>query len=1251
MNEEKALGFGHLFKSRLVSISQKGHRVNCFFAMDPALDVLDRALRGDAGALSFLERTASIYVLDATSPGTPTTYGCWNFINEALNVVERYESNPSAAAHGAEVNLDGHVQLLATISKRAARRSPAFDRNLIGTCLANASQYHASPAEAQVLIDLNSQLRERVMGRIASMAFDFSFHNRQRQFHSAFSNPVAMENLCCVVASNSISSGPTAVRHLVMDWIVPSVDNMPPFSVAAVTLHLASEAMIKSAPAGTKEVLKNLSPAVVAQILAPLLADAIRESDVSHGCGHGQATVMSQNNNQRLASLLLRAFERWCSAMDISITQLRKLCIGSQVNIVEVMSDSLYSDSDVVTDALAELFETILRRNAENMANLEGIKLTRSFLGNESLSSSPLAATEDIMREEERERDLILTEFISAVGLQRFRFTGRQSHGDVAVCRCLARIASLIAMASQSSLRSAQQHGSAAGLIDLLLKAAAHPSVHVCGIALEALPRLVCPETNLSIRLLPVLQRRAIIPHSHVGISPSLDASDHCGVDFHEFESFREHLLSDGLLACYRNGRGFYMESCASAVDEFCAAPTSVKVSFQLEAALFCLCAVALDASKRALLLNASPAAQAAASKASALRQGHDESGSVAEDARHHDTQLGRCTSALAKKPVCATSNPLTLTQMCRFLGKYANWYSKSPTNGLLDTAADLALSSFSQASSAFHDDAIARVMVKEMTISPFAEAATALRNILCRSPAHFATPRALVVLGGGWESSYNTTCEDISIEDREVICSGICRVLAALPTDQWVSSLSALARPTIGCLETVSKTADGALSTDSMRKNTEQLFSIIQRGADEIRLLSTMIRTFNKAAARGFAQMASGCKSSAEGHKGSEHPSLAILQRAWPCILHMAEKFGQHEVISAAVEDFLIVAVAIQQHDGTACSMLQELCETALNTIAVNAKNCEAPSTSMLLFVREFVEIYGSQANASALAELDGSGSTPPECITAHELTKRLLFVSFEAVQLMVGDLWTYEKEQGRGQKPFEGSPGPMLEPKPKDQNKHPAALSLFFTVLTSCVQRCPVLLLRLPPGPGGDRNEDGFFNGMVEAAAATLNENEIDAARSAMIFLRAVVDLNENSKKNHSSEVNRQLTVRITDSAIAKVRQTIMMELIRGACGTCPREVLDPAASLLHSVLKAAPREEAEAIAVAALQQEQFLLGDDARGVSLVVMGKCANGFCPPSVLMDFFADLWLMHQNDDAGGVAGGDVLIQFARKYSA
>ena len=298
--------------------------------MEPALNVLDRALRGDPGALSFLEKTASIYILDATNANAPKTYGCWDFLNQALSEVERYEQSQANNSSGHVISLEGHVQLLSIMSQKAARRSPYSDRRLIGICISNAAvaQHHTS---AQALIDLNCQTRERVMGRIAAMAFDFSFHRlRQQHYRSAFSNPIAMEGLCAIIAANSISNGPAAVHDFAIDWIIPSVSHMPPFAVASVILHLAIESMGNAAPAGTEDQLRKLSAPILTKVIGPLLIDALRESDTNESVeSHGIDNIAS---NQRLATIAMRTLERWCASTSQTIADLNRICIGTMVS-------------------------------------------------------------------------------------------------------------------------------------------------------------------------------------------------------------------------------------------------------------------------------------------------------------------------------------------------------------------------------------------------------------------------------------------------------------------------------------------------------------------------------------------------------------------------------------------------------------------------------------------------------------------------------------------------------------------------------------------------------------------------------------------------------------------------------------------------------------------------------------------------------------------------------------------------------
>jgi hypothetical protein len=333
--------------------------------MSQALSVLDHAIRGDPDGLSFLEQTTSIYVLDAaTTPGRPRTYGWWNFLNDALNDVERHESGeegrhnhfyPHRSYVGSDRRrLDAHVRLLATIARRVARRSPAMDRRLVGTCLANASMSHmkslACGDMAQSLLNNNDELRERNMGRIAAIVFDYSYHRGgtngrvdddddhddwdgggiypHRPTRSAFSDPVAMEQLCGILAANAVSSGPVAVRHLVSDWIVPSIDSLPTFAVVAVMSYIAVEAMEEDRPAGTRDVMMSLMPSVFRCALGPILVDSLRGGDergedAMVESGDGGTSGRGRGGRGTIASLAMRSLDSWCTVNSIGAVKLR----------------------------------------------------------------------------------------------------------------------------------------------------------------------------------------------------------------------------------------------------------------------------------------------------------------------------------------------------------------------------------------------------------------------------------------------------------------------------------------------------------------------------------------------------------------------------------------------------------------------------------------------------------------------------------------------------------------------------------------------------------------------------------------------------------------------------------------------------------------------------------------------------------------------------------------------------------------
>jgi hypothetical protein len=214
---------------------------------------------------------------------------------------------------------------------------------------------------------------------------------------------------------------------------------------------------------------------------------------------------------------------------------------------------------------------------------------------------------------------------------------------------------------------------------------------------------------------------------------------------------------------------------------------------------------------------------------------------------------------------------------------------------GVLDVATEMALSTFNLSATAFPNESVSKEMRREGAISPYSEAAKALESMLCHSPQHFVSNQAIAALGAGWEASYAASnCPGIlNVEDRQALCVGICHVLASLPDSLRVKSLHALAMPTLDCLETMIRHADHAAASSS---SEAQLEIILDRIADEIKVLTTMARAFTNAFSMKDTSMASGCRTS-DRHAAIVEPAFAIIHKSWPSISHVALKYSHNEV------------------------------------------------------------------------------------------------------------------------------------------------------------------------------------------------------------------------------------------------------------------------------------------------------------------------------------------------------------------
>jgi hypothetical protein len=229
--------------------------------------------------------------------------------------------------------------------------------------------------------------------------------------------------------------------------------------------------------------------------------------------------------------------------------------------------------------------------------------------------------------------------------------------GDFDVCRNLARIASSICdswvdtINHSNTVQSCSPEG---GALAVLLKGANHPSVNICAICLRPLTRLMPLVSSLPLELLPILQRRAIIPHHLRGGKIDLDALDLCGVAINDFHSFRLTVLSDALLACWAKNDEHYMDSCTAAIEEFCGTTSSIDVSLQTEAAFFCIEQMFWDVT--------------------------DES----RETYPANKVMGRLVKALLIKPPIVMSNALTRETMCRLVRKVSDEHIFAASRRLL---------------------------------------------------------------------------------------------------------------------------------------------------------------------------------------------------------------------------------------------------------------------------------------------------------------------------------------------------------------------------------------------------------------------------------------------------------------------------------------------------------------------------------------------------------------------------------------
>jgi hypothetical protein len=91
----------------------------------------------------------------------------------------------------------------------------------------------------------------------------------------------------------------------------------------------------------------------------------------------------------------------------------------------------MYSDSDDVVDALAELVEYTVPLLDSKVMSEGRMSQVRNLLQVDEATFQSRFSPEQLKTIESKEMGLIVEELVSAIGLQRFRFTERQNKGTL----------------------------------------------------------------------------------------------------------------------------------------------------------------------------------------------------------------------------------------------------------------------------------------------------------------------------------------------------------------------------------------------------------------------------------------------------------------------------------------------------------------------------------------------------------------------------------------------------------------------------------------------------------------------------------------------------------------------------------------------------------------------------------------------------------------------------------------------------
>ena len=299
-----------------------------------------------------------------------------------------------------------------------------------------------------------------------------------------------------------------------------------------------------------------------------------------------------------------------------------------------------------------------------------------------------------------------------------------------------------------------------------------------------------------------------------------------------------------------------------------------------------------------------------------------------------------------------------------------------------------------------------------------------------------------------------NINAGAIDIEDKKSLCSGVTRVISVLSEEKWQESLASLTNQPITLIDTLMKTADQLSTKDG---NSNIISALLEKIANEILVLSIIIRTFNNAT---------------EKHVG-DATALSILQTVWPFVNLLASAQNNNEFLFSCLSELLLVAVSMSGKTNNV-NLIQKIDEVISKMMESVSKSNETKALHAVMeLISGTIEALGPLTDTDAKNQ--GNEEMSEETRKMRDIIEQLISRSLNLFQALNDDV--------------------KVDLLPK-----------IFLICTSSIQHCPVLFIAIE-SQATNLNLEKIFIHTIMLAVTSVDQKHTDVARAALLYLKEIV------------------------------------------------------------------------------------------------------------------------------------------------